>query len=395
MKFRGFGGCWEGGVFLWVLSKVLVEAVVLDRWSSLTAKDPYSFGLLRLPRLQNVMLSTKSRNATVNAAKGDRPLKKLLIAGLFLGAATWMTPEVRGQGCDTLGCKCQNGHHGHHGDCKALTVLDRIDSIADRLETGLDRVFGKVLPKKKKCNCAHCRGTSGVAVHENAPTDSAPLVDPGVDPIPMPEEPGIADPLPILTIEPNGRSNGTPPVSPNSSARPRVPLKTTESNREFPTSTDGIRGIPLNIGPKQPAVELRPFEKAPSSGKSPRESGSNPPEWQVDPFKEDQSNKQIPKPQRLLPQPTEPANDIRWSKRPTAEQQSQKMEDTKARIIAANQSAVAPKVEQKTQSEPVLRFRIGDKPVEKASGEVSDRDDSPVVKASSNQPIRITFPVKK
>lgn len=395
MKFRGFGGYWEGGVFLWVLLKVLVEAVVLVRWRSLTVKDRNYFGSSRLPRLQNVMLSKKSRGATVKSQQGVSPLKKLLIAGLFLGTATWMTPEVRGQGCDTPGCKCQNGHHGHRGECKALTVLDRIDSIADRLETGLDRVFGKVLPKKKKCNCAHCRGTSGVAVYENAPTDSVPLVDPGMDPIPMPEEPGIADPLPILTIEPDGRSNGNPPISPNSSARPRVPLKTNQSNREFPTSTDGIRGIPPTIEPKQPAIELRPFEKALPSDKSFREPGTNFPERLEDPFKEDQSNKLIPKPQRLLPPPTEPANDIRWSKRPTAEQQSQKMEDTKARIIAANQSAVAPKVEQKTQSEPVLRFRIGDKPVEKASGEVSDRDESTVVKASSNQPIRITFPVKK
>ena len=409
MKFRCFGSNWEGGVFLWVLLKVLAEAVVAVRWRSLTVEVPIDFGSSGLPRLQNAMLSKKNHGAIDSSVKGFNPLKKLFVAGIALGVATWMTPEVRAQACDTPGCKCQQGQHGHHHDCQAVTVLDRIDSFADRLETGLDRVFGRMISKKKHCNCAHCQGkTSGMA-YANVPADVVPLVEPGIEPMSVPEEPGIADPLPIRTIEPNTKSGSSKTINPNTNSRPRVPMKAIEPTqitapkqitapeREFPTSTQQGSEVPFNVRPKQPAIELRPLETAPPSSKNKpnREPGVIIPEWLDDPFKEDQSSKESAKPQRLLPAAPTPPNDIRWSKRPSLEQQSQKVEAPKSETVVVSPAKPEPVVVNEPKPEPVLRLRISDQSAERAGGKISDRDEPNVVKASSNQPIRITFPVKK
>lgn len=390
------------------------------------------------------MLSKKKQGASVSSATGASPWKKLFLAGIAVGMTHWMTSQVHAQGCDSPGCRCQQGQHGHHQDCQAVTVFDRIDSLADRLETGLDRVFGRVISKKKQCQCANCRGRSSGIV---APT--------GIETISLPEEPGIADPLPILTIEPHTkteshtRTDGTHPLNPSTTSRPRLPLKATESKREFPTSTEGSlgtesnSGVPSTVRPKQPAIELRPLERAPATqNKSTREPGVIIPEWLDDPFKEDQSRKELTQPQRILPAPTAPSNDIRWSKRPTLEQQSQNLEsppqdvskqetvklniskpDIPKQTIAAPPAASkpitlkmeVPKAEASStsvsKSEPVLRFRIGDRSSDRAAtqlevqaqepqikpagGRISDRDEPAVVKASADQPIRITFPTKK
>lgn len=376
------------------------------------------------------MLSKKKHGASVSSATGVSPWKKLFLAGIAVGMTHWMTPQVHAQGCDSPGCRCQQcqhghmGQHGHHKDCQAITVFDRIDSLADRLETGLDRVFGRVVSKKKQCQCANCRGVSSGVVYGGMPVDGGPAVEPGIVPIPLPEEPGIADPLPILTIEPNTKTEAARPLNPNTTSRPRLPLKATEQKREFPTSTESNLGtesgggVPANVRPKQPAIELRPLEKAPATqnNKSTREPGVIIPEWLDDPFKEDQSRKESTQPQRILPAATTPSNDIRWSKRPTLEQQSQNIEaPTSAASKPIAVKMEVPKVEASSlgtpKNEPVLRFHIGDRSseraaaqlevkvpeqqVEPAGGRISDRDEPAVVKASASQPIRITFPTKK
>jgi hypothetical protein len=339
--------------------------------------DPGSTGL---SRLQNVMLSKKRQGMLT------QPLKKLLVTGIVVGMVNWITPTAQGQHCDSPGCKCQQGHHGSHQDCKAVTVFDRIDSLADRLESGLDRVFGKVVTKKKHCNCAKCQAQRAGVVYDQVPVVPESTIEPGIEPLPEPDEPGIADPLPILTIEPNTKPS-TGSGLPNASVRPRLPLKTTEPKREFPTSTDRGTGVPANVQPQQPAIELRPFERGtpPSTSKPIRDPGVIIPDWLEDPFKEDQSKSESSRPQRLLPPATTPSNDIRWSKRPTLEQQTQAAEPKKSEVVT--------KAEPK--SEPVLRLNIGDQQPERAGGKITDRDDANVVKASSNQPIRITFPIKK
>jgi hypothetical protein len=266
-----------------------------------------------------------------------------------------------------------------------------------------------MISKKKHCNCAHCQGkTSGMA-YANVPADVVPLVEPGIEPMSVPEEPGIADPLPIRTIEPNTKSGSSKTINPNTNSRPRVPMKAIEPTqitapkqitapeREFPTSTQQGSEVPFNVRPKQPAIELRPLETAPPSSKNKpnREPGVIIPEWLDDPFKEDQSSKESAKPQRLLPAAPTPPNDIRWSKRPSLEQQSQKVEAPKSETVVVSPAKPEPVVVNEPKPEPVLRLRISDQSAERAGGKISDRDEPNVVKASSNQPIRITFPVKK
>ena len=110
--------------------------------------------------------------------------------------------------------------------------------------------------------------------YANVPADLVPLVEPGIEPMSVPEEPGIADPLPIRTIEPNTKSGSSKTINPNTNSRPRVPMKAIEPTqitapkqitapeREFPTSTQQGSEVPFNVRPKQPAIELRPLETA-------------------------------------------------------------------------------------------------------------------------------------
>ena len=51
MKFRCFADYWEGGGFLGFLPKVLAEAVVAVRWSSMTVEVRIDVGSSGLPRL--------------------------------------------------------------------------------------------------------------------------------------------------------------------------------------------------------------------------------------------------------------------------------------------------------------------------------------------------------
>ena len=250
----------------------------------------------------------------------------------------------------------------------------------------MDQVFGGILPKKKRCSCAHCQTQLAAQGMSGLPAE--PFVDPGVDFIPEPAEPGIADPLAKPPAASTESIQGFDANRAKATSRPRVPLKVTDPKREFPTSTDPSHDPLKDIQLKQPAVELRPLDKAPpsSTNKNNREPGVHIPEWLDDPFKEEQSRKESGKPERMMsPTPVAPG-EIRWTKRPVLEQQSQKVPKEPSDRV----------VESEPPNNPVIKLKIGDSSREQSIAErFSDRQDTGVVKASADQPIRIRFPATK
>ena len=352
------------------------------------------------------MLSQKKQAAT-------SLLKKLFVAGIALGVANVIACEVSGQAvCDSqsghrgryaAGPSCAEGCCGKNAQCKSLTVLDRIDSVADRLETGLDRVFGKLLPKKKQCHCVHCRTQAAEVLPQGVPVEGDFVPDRPLEWIPQPHDPAIADPLNLPLNESNSEgAHGAIPSDETSSVpetifRPRVPLKEESTRRQFPAKTDRTQENPASVSPASPAIELRPMEIAPPSSprKNKREPGVHIPEWLDDPFKEDQSRREEKLRQRLLASENR-LNDIRLSQQPQsrpvalAEQSKQKVEpasrEPAIRLNIAAQSGAA---------QSGAAQDVGRENAVTAAGTVSQRSDSSVIKASANQPIRITFPAKK
>jgi len=346
------------------------------------------------------MLSQKKQAAT-------SLMKKLFFAGIALGVANLMAREVSGQAvCDSrtgsharypAGLSSGEGCRGEHAHCKSLTVLDRIDSVADRLETGLDRVFGKLLPKKKQCHCVHCRAQAAEVIPESVPAEGVPVPDRPLEWTPEPHDPAIADPLnlPLIESNPEGASGAVPSDEtssvPETIFRPRVPLKEESTRRQFPAKTDRMQENPGSVGPKLPAIELRPMEAAPPSSprKNTREPGVYIPEWLDDPFKEDQSRREEKLRQRLLA-PENPPKDVRMSQQPSSRDLMQQPQSRPVAVAEQSKQKVEP-----VGREPVIRLNVGAANVASAADKAIQRSDSNVIKASANQPIRITFPTKK
>jgi len=154
------------------------------------------------------------------------------------------------------------------------------------------------------------------------------------------------------------------------------------------------------------------MEIAPPSSprKNKREPGVHIPEWLDDPFKEDQSRREEKLRQRLLASENR-LNDIRLSQQPQsrpvalAEQSKQKVEPASrepairlniaAQSGAAQSGAAQSGAAQSGAAQSGAAQDVGRENAVTAAGTVSQRSDSSVIKASANQPIRITFPAKK
>ena len=69
------------------------------------------------------MLSKKKQGASVSSATGVSPWKKLFLAGIAVGMTHWMTSQVHAQGCDSPGCRCQQGQKAQQNESKGSRIL--------------------------------------------------------------------------------------------------------------------------------------------------------------------------------------------------------------------------------------------------------------------------------
>jgi hypothetical protein len=358
------------------------------------------------------MLSKKNKSTVA------RVFRQLLLGSIAFGTLSAVSSTVFAQHCDEPGCRCGQSHHGHSSDCRATTFIDRVDSIADRFESGLDRILGRSLPKKQHCQCARCQGNVRAM-----PTFESPVSEPYiVEPITEADEPGIADPLPSDVIQPGNGSVSLPSNNRRPLQKvPPTPPPISDAKREFPTSTEQSgrtrpQSTQSGIRSTTPRIELRDTESAmPPATRQERQPGVPVPEWLDDPFQDDQSRRQPIHPQRLpRPESAVPPGEIRWTKRPTAEVQSSKVNQPKTEAIVAKPQPepvlrlnIAPAITERVGTKSASAVRVTTEPVtteritternstERAGGHISDSSSGEVVKATVNQPIRITFPVKK
>ena len=364
---------------------------------------------------------TKKNKSTV-----ARVFRQLLLGSIAFGAFPAISSTVYAQQCDDPGCRCGQAHHGHSSNCQATTFIDRIDSIADRFESGLDRILGRALPEKQHCQCARCQGAMGAM-----PVSESPLSEPYiVEPITEADEPGIADPLPGNSIQPGNGSVSLPSNNRRPLQKvPPTPPSITDAKREFPTSSERSgqarpQSNQSGIRSTTPRIELRDTESAiPPATRQERQPGVRVPELLDDPFQDDQSRRQPVQPQQIQrPDSAVPPGEIRWTKRPTAEVQSSNHVNRPKTETAAAQPQPKPEPILRLNIEPATTERVGTKRVstervitervtterlrtenagtakmgtERAGGHISDSGSGEVVKASASKPIRITFPVKK